>query len=126
MENQEECKSCGALKAENCVCDYGEEKPKTYEIVTDDVPETGVHSIILTDNPEHGVPFKTFSLTTREKELALVKKFKNRFFQELAQRVMNGQRMKGVKIGTIDADAVEMARQATEALYEEWIVNAKD
>lgn len=60
-------------------------------------------------------------MTTKDKEAELIKRFGNAYFNELGERITNGQIMQGGKVLKMDENALKLAAQATEVLYKEWI-----
>lgn len=67
---------------------------------------------------------KLIPMTTKEKREELIKRFGDKFYNELGDRIANGQRMQGGKILKMDDNALKLADLATDALYKEWIEDA--
>lgn len=60
-------------------------------------------------------------MTTKQKEEALVAKFGNKFWNELGERIMNGQKMQGRSRGKMDENALALAKQTVDTLWKEWV-----
>ena len=56
-----------------------------------------------------------------EKRDELIRRFGNKFFNELGQRVIEAQQLQGRKKGEINSNAMALANQITEQLWKEWV-----
>lgn len=60
-------------------------------------------------------------MTTAEKQDELIKRFGNKFYNELGDRVTGAQQLQGRKKHEINDNSMSLANQATDALWKEWV-----
>lgn len=60
-------------------------------------------------------------MTTQEKQQELIKRFGQKFYNELGDRVTHAQKMQGGKGRVLDTNALHLANLATEEIYRDWI-----
>jgi hypothetical protein len=64
-------------------------------------------------------------MTTDQKQEELIKRFGNKFYNELGLRVTSAQQLQGRKKYKMDSNSMVLAKQVVEALWKEWVEDCK-
>lgn len=75
-------------------------------------------------NSEYCYKCKQFNpkiMTTDQKQEELIKRFGNKFYNELGLRVTSAQQLQGRSKYKMDSNSLVLAKQVVETLWKEWV-----
>ncbi len=79
-------------------------------------------------NSEYCYKCKQFNpriMTIEQKKDELIKRFGQKFFNELGERCVLQQRLQGGKPRAFDKNALELANETVDAIWKEWVIDCE-